>query len=149
MKDDLMFIHQEQEFTSHELSQIAELVESQRLKCGSEIKKQYERILFKIYGQEPSEDKPSIPYPTSHDIDGLKVKIAQAIAKHEQEKAEPSQAISPDEFFIFEKVRQDGKTNMLDIARVRQLSRNRLSEDKIKTIIKNYSQIKARVTNGK
>ena len=56
-KSDLLFKHQRNDLSDFEYSQISELLERAVLVCGSEIKKQYETILFKINGQEPDQDE--------------------------------------------------------------------------------------------
>ena len=56
-KSELLFKHQRNDLSDFEYSQISELLERAVLVCGSEIKKQYETILFKINGQEPDQDE--------------------------------------------------------------------------------------------
>lgn len=52
-----------------------------------------------------------------------------------------AERITKEEFEDYERVRKSGETNMIDFETVSELSDN-LSEDKVKTIVKNHDKLK-------
>ena len=81
-----------QDLTSHEVSQIIELLEQQIKVCGSEIKKQYETILFKFDYNDLTEPYKAEPEQQEEDFFKAILETAKENGHQEPTQAETEQA---------------------------------------------------------